>query len=79
MLATDGAPVLVSEEALRTANDLARDATGIDVDHTGSAGLAGVLELSRRDELGPGERVAVLFTGAARDRSGDPPLPGTGT
>ena len=79
MLATDGAPVLVSEEALRTANDLARDVTGIDVDHTGSAGLAGLLELSRRAELGADERVAVLFTGAARDRSGDPPRPGTGT
>jgi threonine synthase len=75
MLATDGAPVLVSEEALRAANDLAREATGIEVDHTGSAGLAGLLELSRRGELGADERVAVLFTGAARDRSG----PRTGT
>ncbi|MEX2407377.1 MAG: hypothetical protein WD834_08545, partial [Actinomycetota bacterium] len=79
MLATDGAPVLVSEEALRAANDLARESTGIDVDHTGSAGLAGLLELSRRGELSGDERVAVLFTGAARDRAGDPPPPGTGT
>ena len=67
MLATDGAPVLVSEEALRAANELARDATGIEVDHTGSAGLAGLLELSRRGELGADEHVAVLFTGVARD------------
>ncbi len=67
MLATDGSPVLVSEERLREANDLARAATGADVDHTGSAGLAGLLELQRRGVLHPGERVAVLFTGAARN------------
>jgi threonine dehydratase len=66
MLATDGFPVLVSEDSLREANDLAREATGIDVDHTGSAGLAGLLELSRRGALGADERVAVLFTGARR-------------
>jgi threonine synthase len=66
MLATDGFPVLVAEDDLREANDLAREATGIDVDHTGSAGLAGLLELSRRGALGAGERVAVLFTGARR-------------
>lgn len=66
MLATDGSPVLVGEEALVEANDLAREATGIDVDHTGSAGLAGLLELSRRGDLRPGERVGVLFTGARR-------------
>lgn len=67
MLATDGWPVLVSEDALREANDLAREATGIDVDHTGSAGLAGLLELARRGELRPDERVAVLFTGVRRN------------
>jgi threonine dehydratase len=66
MLATDGFPVLASEDALGEANDLAREATGIDVDHTGSAGLAGLLELSRRGALGADERVAVLFTGARR-------------
>jgi threonine synthase len=63
MLATDGAPVLVAEDGLREANDLAREATGIPVSHTGSAGLAGLLELARRGELHHGERVAVLFTG----------------
>jgi threonine dehydratase len=66
MLATDGFPILVSEDALREANDLAREATGIDVDHTGSAGLAGLLDLWRRGALGADERVAVLFTGARR-------------
>lgn len=65
MLATDGTPVLVSEDALREANDLAREATGIAVSHTGSAGLAGLLELARRGELHREERVAVLFTGGS--------------
>jgi threonine dehydratase len=66
MLATDGSPVLVSEDVLREANDLAREATGIDVSHTGSSGLAGLLNLARRGELRPDERVAVLFTGVNR-------------
>ena len=66
MLATDGSPVLVSEETLREANDLAREDTGIDVSHTGSSGLAGLLNLARRGELRPDERVAVLFTGVNR-------------
>jgi threonine synthase len=66
MLATSGEPVLVSEETLQEANDLARDATGIAVSHTGSAGLAGLVELARRRALHPEERVAVLFTGADR-------------
>lgn len=69
MLATDGSPILVSENALVEANALAREATGIAVDPTGSAGLAGLMELSRRGALGPEERVAVLFTGAARDEA----------
>ncbi|MGZ8584868.1 MAG: PLP-dependent lyase/thiolase [Actinomycetota bacterium] len=67
MLATDAAPVLVSEERLKEANVLAREATGIDVSHTGSAGLAGLLELAGMGELGRNERVAVLFTGVRRD------------
>jgi threonine synthase len=66
MLATDGSPVVVSEEALEEANRLSRELTGIDVDHTGSAGLAGLLDLARRGEIGPDERVAVLFTGIRR-------------
>jgi threonine synthase len=66
MLATDGAPVLVSEDRLREANELARRATGIEVSHTGSAGLAGLLELADRRELRPDEHVAVLFTGIER-------------
>jgi threonine synthase len=66
MLATDGSPMLVSEERLLEANELARGATGIDVDYTGSAGLAGLMELSGRRHVRRGERVAVLFTGVRR-------------
>jgi len=67
MLATGGIPLVVDEETLEQANTLARAATGIDVDHTGSAGLAGLLAL--REEAGRvavDERVAVLFTGVVR-------------
>jgi threonine synthase len=66
LVATDGTPVLVSEQRLREANELARSATGIDVDYTGSAGLAGLMELVGRGDVGPEERVGVLFTGVRR-------------
>ena len=66
MLETGGWPLLVSEEMLREANDVARTVTGIDVDHTGSSGLAGLLALQRRDGVSPDERVSVLFTGVQR-------------
>ncbi|MGH3017852.1 MAG: PLP-dependent lyase/thiolase [Gaiellaceae bacterium] len=66
MLETDGQPVVVGEDTLARANALAREATGIDVDHTGSAGLAGLLDLCAAGAVGPDERVAVLFTGVSR-------------
>ncbi len=66
MVATGGFPIVVSEETLVEANDLARSATGIDVDHTGSSGLAGLLDLHRRGGIPPEEIVAVLFTGVRR-------------
>jgi len=66
MIMTGGYPVAVSEETLLEANGLARSATGINVDPTGSAGLAGLLELKRKQEVGAEERVAVLFTGVQR-------------
>ncbi len=66
MLATGGSPVVVSEETLARANTLAVEATGIDVDETGSSGLAGLLDLRERGRVGDRERVAVLFTGVRR-------------
>jgi threonine synthase len=41
--------------------------TGIDIDVTGSAGLAGLLELRRRGEVHDSETCAVLFTGRRRN------------
>jgi len=66
MLLTGGRPLVVSEDLLVEANQLAADATGIAVDPTGSSGLAGLLELRRTGVAAAGERVGVLFTGARR-------------
>jgi threonine synthase len=73
MLVTGGAPVLVDETILIEANDLARATTGIDADHTGTAGLAGLVELVRSGFVGPSESVVVIFTGVRRG----PHSPGT--
>jgi threonine synthase len=63
MLATGGRPVLVDDDALLEANRLAMATTGIDVDTTGSAGLAGLLQLRHSGEIRNDETCAVLFTG----------------
>jgi threonine synthase len=82
MRRTGGRPLVVVEETLERANALGREATGIDVDHTGSAGLAGLLALRDAHEIGDDERIAVLFTGVVRTapmerRESDEELPGT--
>ena len=66
MLRTNGSPVVVGEALLVRANELAVRATGIDVDPTGSSGLAGLVALRDRGEIGDHERIAVLFTGIRR-------------
>ncbi len=66
MLESGGYPLVVSEERLLEANALGRAETTIDVDPTGSSGLAGLLELSGKGELGATESVCVLFTGVRR-------------
>lgn len=71
MLESGGFPVLVSEERLEEANAIGRESTGIDADHTGTAGLAGLIELERQGAVGGEESALVLFTGARR-----PSLPG---
>jgi threonine dehydratase len=63
MLATGGTTVVANEAVLEEANDLARTTTGIDVDATGSAGLAGLLVLARTGRIGAEETVLVIFTG----------------
>ncbi len=66
MLLTGGIPLVVGEKTLLEANALATEATGIAVDPTGSAGLAGYLALQASDDLQEDEKVAVLFTGVSR-------------
>lgn len=64
MLRTGGFPVVVSEEALREANDLGCAAAGVSASPTGTAGLAACRKLLGDGVIDPGEKVAVLFTGA---------------
>jgi len=66
-LASRGGPVVVDEATLLEANEIATTTTGIDVDPTGSAGLAGLLELRRHGRVGSNETVAVIFTGVQRE------------
>jgi threonine synthase len=66
MLLTGGRPLVVTEDSLVAANELAVTGTGIPVDPTGSAGLGGLMEMRRRGEVGDDDRVAVLFTGVRR-------------
>jgi threonine synthase len=81
MLETGGQPLVVSEATLQRAHGLAHRTTEIDADHTGTAGLAGLLDLLERGEVDPDERVAVLFTGVTRhpskERTNDEELLGT--
>ncbi len=66
MLTSGGMPVVVAEHTLALANAAARTETGIDVDTTGSSGLAGLIALREAGAVGDDERVAVLFTGVDR-------------
>ena len=63
MRGSGGRPIVVPEEAVVRACELARE-TGIAVSPTGSAGLAGLLVVDGAPV--PGERVAVVFSGVAR-------------
>jgi threonine synthase len=66
MLRTGGRPIVVGDERLAQANAIARSVTGIDVDHTGSAGLAGLIEALPQDPPLQDARVAVIFSGVRR-------------
>jgi threonine synthase len=66
MVRTGGYPIVVDEDALLHANAIARSTTGIDVDHTGSAGLAGLIALARTVPDVRDEHVAVIFSGVRR-------------
>jgi threonine synthase len=69
MLETGGRPVVVGEDRLREAADLAAVLTGSDADETGTAGLAGLMDLIAAGDVRTDERVAVLFTGIRRRRT----------
>jgi threonine synthase len=66
MLVTGGRPVVVDEDELLAANALAREATGVDADETGTAGVAGLIALARTGVIEPGEHVAVVLSGVRR-------------
>ncbi len=66
MLESGGWPIVVDEARLVEANARAREATAIDVDETGSAGLAGAIELARTGALGAVESIGVVFSGVRR-------------
>jgi threonine synthase len=66
MIETGGGPVVVSEDLIKEANDLAQNASPNGVSHTGSAGLAGLVKLVRDGEVKPSESVVVLLTGLRR-------------
>ena len=88
MLESGGTPIVVTDEELTSACDLANATRGPDailrsaesseaplasghgaalpVDYTGAAGLAGLQHLVQEGTVQPGERVAVIFSGARR-------------
>ncbi|RPJ71727.1 MAG: pyridoxal-phosphate dependent enzyme [Acidobacteria bacterium] len=70
LLNSGGRPVVVREERLQEANELARSLTGIDVDHTGSAGLAGLMDVLAEEPALRRARVAVIFSGVRRAADG---------
>ncbi|MFH1131904.1 MAG: pyridoxal-phosphate dependent enzyme [Pseudomonadota bacterium] len=66
MIESGGYPITAVEPTVRKANDLARAHTNINVDHTGSSALAGLLQLREQNLLSPSEKVGLFFTGVRR-------------
>jgi len=66
MIETGGHPVIVDEATLKEANAIARKRTGIDVDPTGSSGLAGALAMHEAGALPTHESIGVIFSGVTR-------------
>jgi threonine synthase len=66
MLLTGGRSVVVDEATIEAANRLASPDLGIPADHTGTAGLAGLMTLARDGLVGKDETVAVIFSGVRR-------------
>lgn len=70
MIESGGWPLVVPEDAVVEANRLGREHTGIDVDATGTAGLAGLLDDRTRSTIRADDIVVCLFTGRRRGREG---------
>ncbi len=70
MLVSGGFPNVLPEELLVRANRLAREASGVPADPTGTAGWAGCLALAEGGLSLAGETVVVLFTGVERPTAG---------
>jgi threonine synthase len=66
MLQSEGQATVVTEKMVLRANELARTHTGINVGHTGSAGLAALVDPSIIEYVDRGQHVVVLFTGVER-------------
>lgn len=71
MLLTGGRSLIVGDAELLAANAVARAATGIDADETGTAGVAGLLALAAEGHLASTESVAVVLSGVRRPRQGE--------
>jgi threonine synthase len=67
MLRSGGRAQVVSEEMILRANELAQSHTSIKVDHTGSAGVAALLDPTVSSFVANNDHVVLLFTG--RDRA----------
>ena len=61
---TGGSPVVASESTVVRAHRMAHEFTDISVSPTGSAGLAGILQI--RDSIANDERLVVVFSGVLR-------------
>jgi threonine dehydratase len=64
MRRTGGSPIVAREVDVLAAHDLVHTLTAVDASITGTAGLAGLLAI--RDELRPGEHVAIVLSGITR-------------
>jgi threonine synthase len=66
VLRSGGRAEILDEATIRDAHAAARRHTAIPVCPTGSAGLAGLMQLQRSGVIAPGESVALFFTGFDR-------------
>ncbi len=64
MAETGGWPVVASEESVIAAHRMSHELTAVNVSPTGSAGLAGLLEI--RERIADDERVVVVMSGVQR-------------